>query len=235
VVVAYHGLASDTDTIEGKMKLVEYERSAVIKSILVYPESRSKGGGLLNPAAFNGAGCCKNAADFQDEEMFVAIVDSLVNEACVDPAKVNAMGFSNGGFMVHRLACSSQTSAKLTAGCSHSGLIGDYNGDLARSPWGVCEPRPVMGIHGTSDITVPFKGGKNPLSPARWWSFEDTMAIWTRQCDPAHEVTDGSKTIRTSKCGSHEVVSIIFQGYGHEWHPDSTDDCFTFFSVHGGI
>jgi len=60
VVFAYHGISSSTDTIEGKMLLQPYQTGAAIKSIIVYPEAKNKGGGLLNPAAFNGAACCKN-------------------------------------------------------------------------------------------------------------------------------------------------------------------------------
>jgi len=236
VVFIYHGISSDTATIEGKIKAAAYQQTASVKSLLVYPEAKNKGGnGLFDPAAFNGAACCKNAVDFNDEETFEAIVNALTAEGCVNSQKVNVMGFSNGGFMVHRLACASRTKAKVTAACAHSGLIGDYTGDLSKSPWKTCDSKSIMGIHGTSDTTVPFNGGKNPLGPSRWNSFDVTMGIWEAQCGAPSEITQGSKTTRTSKCGSHEVVAIKHAGFAHDWHSDSTADCFSFFSANGGI
>jgi len=235
VVFAYHGISSTTDTIEGKMQLQPYQQTAAVKSIIVYPEAKNKGGGLLNPASFNGAACCKNDPTWNDEETFEAILDQLVADGCVNPDKVNAMGFSNGGFMTHRLACSQRTGPKLTAGCVHSGLIGDYTGDLTKSPWKVCDAKPMMAIHGDADNTVPILGGKNPISPSRWFSFDDTMGIWSVGCSPLTDETVGVKRTRRTKCAGHEVHSISYAGYAHDWYEESTEDCFKFFALHGGI
>lgn len=85
LIVAYHGILSDVTKIEGKMKL--QQSSAAATSILVYPEAKNKGGGLLDPAAFNGAGCCKDSTSFKDEEFFAAIVTELTQMGCVDAKK----------------------------------------------------------------------------------------------------------------------------------------------------
>jgi len=237
-VFAYHGISSDTATIENKMKLLPFQNTAAVKSLLIYPEAKNKGGnGLFDPAAFNGAACCKNSPDWNDEAFFSAIVDELSDNGCLNPAKVNVMGFSNGGFMTNRLACASATRSKVTAACVHSGLIGDYSGDLTQSPWKTCEPKPVMGIHGSSDNTVPIAGGKNPspMGSSRWFSFAQTMGIWEASCSGATENTVGNKVTRTSDCGTHQVVSITHNGLAHDWHADSTADCMGFFAANGGI
>jgi len=235
LIVAYHGVASDITKIETKMLL--QSSSAASTPILVYPEAKNKGGGLLDPAAFNGAACCKDAADFKDEDFFAAIVNELTTMGCVNSAKVYVMGFSNGGFMTNRLACAEKTNKLVAAACVHSGLIGDYGGVLTNSPWMNCAAKPVLSIHGTSDTTVPIGGGKNPISVARWFSQDQVIEMWANAggCVTPTVLTTGTKVRSNYVCGSHSVASIKHEGFGHDWHPDSTVDCITWFNDHGRL
>jgi polyhydroxybutyrate depolymerase len=235
LIVAYHGIASDVNKIEGKMQL--QTSSAASTSILVYPEAKNKGGSILDPAAFNGAGCCKDSPDFKDEDFFAAIVGELTAMGCVDAAKVYVMGFSNGGFMTNRLACAEATNNLVAAACVHSGLIGDYGGVLENSPWMHCAAKPVLSIHGTADTTVPIGGGKNPLNAARWFSQDQVIEMWANagRCVAPTVLTTGSKTRSNYVCGSHSVASIKHEGFGHDWHIESTEDCVTWFNDHGRL
>lgn len=235
LIVAYHGIASDVTKIEGKMQL--QKSSAAATSILVYPEAKNKGSGILDPPAFNGAGCCKDSSDFKDEDFFAAIVTELTQMGCVDGAKVYVMGFSNGGFMTNRLACASATRNFVTAACVHSGLIGDYGGVLENSPWMNCQAKPVLSIHGTSDSTVPIAGGKNPLNAARWYSQDQVAEMWAKAggCGTATKHVTGTRTTSRQTCSSHSVATIKHDGYGHDWHADSTADCVAWFQEHGGL
>jgi len=237
LVVAWHGITSDVTKIEQKMKLVDYEATAQKKSILVYPEAKNKNGGLLDPASFNGAGCCKDDVNFKDEEFFAAIIAELTGNGCVDSERVFVLGFSNGGFMTNRLACAAATRNLIAAACVHSGLSGDYGGVLANSPWMTCQAKPVLMIHGTSDNTVPIAGGKNPLSPARWYSHDAVVAMWANagSCSPPTTNVVGTKTTATQNCGTHRVASIKHEGFGHDWHSQSTADCMQWFNEHGGL
>jgi polyhydroxybutyrate depolymerase len=123
-----------------------------------------------------------------DVSFFTSIKSKLVSDGCVVPSRVFSLGYSNGGFMTHRIACESANSGSnlVAAAALHSGAHGDYDGVYANGPWNSCNSAthiPVIGFHGTSDKTVPFNGGKNP-SPwgtAVWGSFYQTMGIWSAQ------------------------------------------------------
>jgi len=234
LIVAWHGISSDVTKIEGKMKLLTSSASST--SIIVFPEAKNKGGSLLDPPAFNGAGCCKESADFKDEEFFAAIASELTGLGCVAANKIFVMGFSNGGFMTNRVACATATRNYVRAACVHSGLIGDYGGVLANSPWMNCASKPVLSIHGTSDSTVPIAGGKNPVSSARWFSQDQVMAMWATGCAPNPAVTTlGTKLRSDYLCGAHNVSKVKHEGFGHDWHVESTEDCITFFNDHGRL
>jgi polyhydroxybutyrate depolymerase len=234
LIVAWHGIASDVTKIEGKMKLLT--SSASTNTIIVYPEAKNKGGSLLDPPAFNGAGCCKESADFKDEEFFAAIANELISNGCVASNKIYVMGFSNGGFMTNRVSCATATRSYVRAACVHSGLIGDYGGVLANSPWMNCSPKPVLSIHGTSDSTVPIAGGKNPVSSARWFSQDQVIAMWATGCSANPVVTTlGAKLRSDYDCGSHNVSKVKHEGFGHDWHAQSTEDCITFFDENGRL
>ena len=83
------------------------------------------------------------------------------SQSDIDPKRLFVVGFSNGGFMAHRLACSK--SAHLAGIASMAGL-GPSQGEA-------CTPaRPVriLEIHGGSDIIVRPEGGRlfdDPSSP----------------------------------------------------------------------
>lgn len=233
LIVAFHGVASDVDKIEGKMKL--QQSSAASTSILVYPEAKNKGGGLLDPPSFNGASCCKDSTSFKDEEFFAAITNELTSTGCVNKNKIYVMGFSNGGFMTNRVACAPATRDFVTAACVHSGLNGDYNGNLANSPWMNCQAKPVLSIHGTKDNTVPIGGGKSLIGSGQWFSQDEITAMWATGCGNPTKHVLGSKTTSRQVCLAHSVASIKHEGFGHDWHADSTSDCLAWFQEHGGL
>jgi polyhydroxybutyrate depolymerase len=81
-----------------------------------------------------------------------ALIDTLCNKYLVDPTCVFVSGFSNGGFMAHKLAC--ELGNKVAA-------IASVSGGMTTAEYTSCTPTnpvPVLEIHGTSDLTIPYTG-----------------------------------------------------------------------------
>jgi len=88
-----------------------------------------------------------------DVGFLVALVERLVAEGRVDPARVYVMGISNGGMMTLTLAC--EAAATFAAGVA---IVASLPESLVES----CDPaRPfgVMLMNGTDDPLVPYGGG----------------------------------------------------------------------------
>jgi polyhydroxybutyrate depolymerase len=174
--------------------------------VAVHPE------GTGSPRSWNGGACCGTAASSGTDDVgFVAaIVDQLESELCVDRARVFATGFSNGGFLSHRLGC--ELADRIAAIAPVSGVLGID----ACSP---TRPVPVIHIHGTEDLLVPYDG--NPYRD--YISVADSIAGWVARdgCagSPAVTFAQGDATCETySGCaGNADVTLCTIDGGGHQW------------------
>jgi len=107
-------------------------------AIVVYPEGI---GGTWQAGV-----CCNDAGeDIDDLGFTAALLDTVEETLCVDVDRVYATGLSNGGFMVHHLAC--QMADRITAIAAVSGPEGSPGCDPGRAV-------PVLHIHGTDDTIV---------------------------------------------------------------------------------
>jgi polyhydroxybutyrate depolymerase len=130
----------------------------------------------------------------------------------IDNNKVYSTGMSNGGYMSYFLACN--MSDKIAAIASVTGAMSQYT-QLTCSPE---HPTPVLEIHGTDDLTVPFSEIVNGLEYWRDYNncnmLADTLLI-------TDFITTDSSTVEHivfSNC-DNDITNELFKviGGAHTW------------------
>jgi polyhydroxybutyrate depolymerase len=144
-----------------------------------------------------------------DIEFMRALIAQATGTLCVDPTRVDAVGVSNGGAFVARMACA--LSDQLAA-------IATVAGSYKVIPW--CHPaRPlsVLEIHGTADVVVPYR------TVSRWlnqWRIHDGCHGAARR---THIAWDADRMQWT--CAEGTVVSHVrLYGLGHAWPGSPLDN-----------
>jgi polyhydroxybutyrate depolymerase len=149
LVLLLHGY-----TASGLVQLAYFglEQVAQERNILIaYPD------GTIDPIGnrfWNATdACCDLSGSGVDDVAYLtAVLDDVASRYNVDPARVFAVGHSNGGFMSHRMAC--ERADRIAAIVS---LAGATWNDPAR-----CEPSQpvsVLEVHGDLDETIRYAGG----------------------------------------------------------------------------
>ncbi|MBN2083903.1 MAG: hypothetical protein JW748_01675 [Anaerolineales bacterium] len=151
-----------------------------------------------------------------DMEFINTLIDLLLAEYNIDPARVYANGLSNGGGMSDMLGCA--LSGRIAA-------IGTVSGAYLY-PREVCHPGrpvPVIAFHGTADTIVPYAGGEGSPFDASFPHVEDWAAGWAERngcagtaeaLPPFGEVTG----IRYGGCrAGADVTLYTIHGGGHAW------------------
>jgi polyhydroxybutyrate depolymerase len=210
LVINYHGYTSNAAE---QVALTDMNPVADARNFIVaYPDGI--GGG------WNAGTCCTETqpANVDDVQFTKDLLALLGSRYCLDPGRVYATGFSNGGFMSHLLAC---VMADTFA------AVAPVSGVLGIDP-SQCTPSravPVQDFHGTADPVVPYDGGPalKLLPPVVFRSVPSTMDIW-RSNDgclgaPTTTYQNGTATCtRWSDCnGGADVELCTLVGEGHQW------------------
>ena len=207
LVVDFHGIGNS-----GSSELASSPYPARLDPegvIMAFPD------GLKGPAGtgWNVGPCC--VADADDVGFARALVAQVGTIACVDPARVYAVGVLTGGGMAHIVAC---RAADVFAAAAPAAF------DLLAENVGDCVPeRPitVISFRGTADSRVPYDGGPSSLVPGMPITFlgaQATFAAWARidGCAGTPSPEDGNGCASYSGCqGAAEVTLCTKQG-GHE-------------------
>jgi polyhydroxybutyrate depolymerase len=151
-----------------------------------------------------------------DVRFISELIDRLMAEYKIDPARVYANGLSNGGGMSDVLACMLAERIAAIGGVSGAYL---FPRDECRPPRAV----PVIAFHGTDDPIVPYGGGESasfhePFPPiAVWaagWAVRNGCSGTPEAMPQAGEVTG----IRYSDCRDNaDVILYTVHGGGHAW------------------
>jgi polyhydroxybutyrate depolymerase len=162
--------------------------------------------GLRGPAgtAWNVGPCCVAGVD--DVAFARALVAQVRTIACIDPARIYAVGVLTGGGMAHYVACQA---ADVFAAVAPAAF------DLLEENVGDCTPpRPitVVSFRGTADTRVPYAGGPSALVPGMPLTFlgaQGTFEAWARidRCVGAASSRDADGC--SSYAGCQDGVEVI--------------------------
>jgi polyhydroxybutyrate depolymerase len=169
--------------------------------VVVYPEGVDR--------SWNAGACCGGAVsnEVDDVGFARALVAYMRGRVCVDPDRIYATGFSNGGRMSYRPGCEA---ADLFAAIAPVAGTKSFP-DLENSPG--CTPQrpiPLLDIMGSRDSRIAAQRGQI----AEWREFNGCM------------VTEAEETYREGQhaCYSHQqctagtsVTYCIVDGLGHAW------------------
>ncbi|MAQ32263.1 MAG: hypothetical protein CMD26_06005 [Flavobacteriales bacterium] len=133
--------------------------------ILVHPQGTLDNQGF---AYWNSGGI----TEVDDVGFLSSLIDTIATDYNINLDRVYSMGMSNGGFMSYTLAC--ELSNRISA-------IASVTGSMIESQFLNCNsehPMPVMQIHGTSDLIVPYEGNENIAS------IDNVISYWANfnQC-----------------------------------------------------
>ena len=168
-----------------------------------------------------------DASDADDVAYLAALVDGLVAEGCVEPARVYVTGLSGGGRMASWLGC--VASDRYAAIAPVVGLrAGNPRPDNPQQPDpATCQPErpmPVIAFAGDRDTTNPTQGGgagywqyTMHAAEQRWAALNGCQTAPTTQW-----VAPNVYEERYSGCqGDADVVGRMTVGGGHIWLADN--------------
>lgn len=210
LVLNYHGFSSNAAE---QVLLTGMNAAADANDFIVaYPDGLGSG--------WNSGDCCSelqppNVDDVQFTRDLLARIES---QYCVDPKRVYATGFSNGGFMAHLLAC--ELSGVFAAVAPVSGVLG-----VPPTSCLPARPVPVLDLHGTADPVVPYDGGPalKLLPPIVFRSVPTTVTFWrsANGClgAPRVDFAQGDAScVRWGDCAAGADVELCtLTGDGHQW------------------
>lgn len=214
LVLVLHPLLLTRKDMRKLVKVERFADDAEHGFIALFPDGIDR--------SWNAGECCGKAKDLKvDDVRFIRdLIADVALKWCVDPARIYAMGFSNGAFLSHRLAC--ELPDGLRAIVPVAGTLGIPEAEC-KPP----HPTPVLQIHGTEDALVPFAGGSPQIprgvtfgvfaSPAA------SVAFWAgaNGCSApgAPYFTQGEVScVRHDGCSDDATVGLCtVTGGGHQW------------------
>ncbi len=166
--------------------------------------------------AWNIGDCCTTSRTVDDVGFARALVAQLEQQACIDPKRVYAVGYSMGGGMSYKLACDAGDLIAAIAPAAFQ-LMQD-------SEWPCRPSRPitVISTNGTADPVVPYAGGDvNPPNGLavtnHFLGAVATLQRWAELDGCTDMPVDKGGGCQTySQCnGGVEVTLCTVQGGGH--------------------
>lgn len=213
LVLVFHGYSGNPAGIEGLSGFSSL--SDALGLLAVYPQGLPFGPN--GPSFWASLGPSDFGVD--DEAFTSALLDMLQHQFCVDPRRIYATGFSNGGAMAGFLAC--RLAGRIAAFAPVSGNFYAIAGGCHPS-----RPAPILDFHGTADTVLPYDGIPASADPAwplppipSWlydWAGRDGCTIgptvFLREASVFAEQWTGCQ-------GGATVVHYRIEGGGHAWPP----------------
>ena len=205
VVLSFHGHGSNAIQQERRSGMSLFADQQGF--IAVYPQ------GLVGPDGRTGWATGLRGRPWVNDVLFVSdLLNHLQSILCIDPLRIYAMGFSNGGGMTNVLACT--LAGRLAAFAPVSGSYPAYPGGCHP-----VRPVPLLEFHGTADRIVPYNGSQSRQLPSilAWlqgWATRDGCTMGPTVFYKQVNVTG----LEWTDCqGNATVVHYRIQGQGHRW------------------
>ena len=217
LVIGLHGTGGSGYQFETDYSFTQKANAAGF--IAVYPDGLQKQGGLLKIRTWNAGSCCDYAMNnnINDVKFISALIDELSGRFYVNRKKVYVAGMSNGAMLAYRLAA--ELPEKIAAIAAVSGtMVYEKNMSLKGAV-------PVLHIHSTQDIKVPFTGGIG-IGNYNFPPVMEGMHYWAQRngCDTiATKQQYGNFELYTwqNTTGDTLLRCYLTQDGGHAW-PGST-------------
>jgi polyhydroxybutyrate depolymerase len=183
------------------------------------------------------------STDSDDPAFFEAMIDLFTKKRGADPQKVFAVGISNGGMMVMRLAL--DLPKRFAAVCS---IVANLPVNLKDRQ--VSAPISILIMNGTADKLMPYKGGYiiDRKDMGEVVSTPETALFWAKAngCNPEPITTlmpdidpnDGTRVIRMDypHClPGVEVILYSIENGGHSWPNSPLDQRYLPESIIGKV
>ncbi|HVU57815.1 MAG TPA: PHB depolymerase family esterase [Puia sp.] len=211
LVIMLHGFAGTAAQAERDYGVTD--KGNAEHFIVVYPQGVGSDG-PYHLRSWDAGNCCFVAqSDHIDDVHYISsLIDYLVANYKVDPKRVYVAGMSNGAMMAYTLAC--QLSDKIAAITSVSGTL------IASSPCMPSRTVPVLEIHSSQDIKVPFNGGFG--MDGVWFPAVDSglnVLAALDSCGPSQvtQYTGYSLTEWKGHDGNVAIDCYLTQDGGHSW------------------
>ena len=159
VVLNFHGFSGDAYQYmnEADMRILSESENF----ILIYPQGLDLDGEPHWNACPNGG---DNKSDVDDFGFIETLIEEISSNYNIDLERIYAVGYSNGGMMAYGLA--NHKSELIAAVASVSGAMLDCIGPASH-------PMPVIHLHGTDDLDLPYNGDNF------YNSVQNTIDYWT--------------------------------------------------------
>lgn len=223
LVIVLHGAFSngkDMDKLTGFSNIAERE-----KFFLAYPEGIGIFGYFQH---WNAGFCCGKALkdDIDDVGFVKSVYEDITSILSIDPTRVYLVGYSNGGMLAHRFAC--EQTHLLAAMSVISASAGGTSPETPGKKWQMPRPEttlPVIFLHGTDDMSVPYEGGRSRLKNREntYWSVEKSAGFWVENnnCNSqpfSDEINNRVARKTWKECnGKETVVLYTLKGWPHQW------------------
>jgi polyhydroxybutyrate depolymerase len=206
--------------------------------VVLYPEGTEV---LSNRRLWHSEHCCDPVFNVNDVRFIRVLLNSSKEKLKIDQNRIYAVGLSNGGMMVHKIAA--ELGDRLAAAAVIAGTVGgQWRG---RHEHNVTPEHPVASVpmlimHGKRDVNVPFGGGESTDQNRVDLSMSDSVDYWveTNQCKRKAAKTSTDNEVRQvfacPETGA-EVIAITLVEGGHEWFKapsNANEEIFSFFSRH---
>lgn len=195
--------------------------------ILVYPDGLNYEGSVIGDFGWNYTRGFSPRTEPDDVAFISTLIEDTAIDVNIDRSRLYVTGISNGGFMVHRLACEAPSLFAAYADVAGSGFYGMEQ---------MCfhdVPVPMLIMHGTADNNVLWDGIQETISGQRVYTsypILSVMGFWVQHngCSEEADVIDlpelgnspGTQVriVDVNDCpNGAQVILYGVLGGGHNW------------------